>query len=57
MDTLEFGSGQQESSSGPPLHYLQVCINFSQYNIEYDGHKTCLKLMLSSGNCKEGCRN
>merc|ERR1712079_67810 len=23
MDTLEFGSGQQESSSGPPLHYLQ----------------------------------
>ena len=57
MDTLEFGSGQQESSSGPPLHYLQVCINFSQYNIEYDGLKTCLKPMLSSGNCKEGCRN
>ena len=24
MDTIEFTSGQQESSSGPPLHYLQV---------------------------------
>jgi len=23
MDTIEFNSGQQESSSGPPLHYLQ----------------------------------
>ena len=32
MDTLEFGSGQQESSSGPPLHYLQVCIVSTFHN-------------------------
>ena len=55
MDTLEFGSGQQESSSGPPLHYLQVCISFSQYNM--NGLKTCLKFTFSLGNCKERCRN